>query len=119
MPSLDGSWTHACPSAEVAFIDRKCAVASIGGDRRLEEVRVFFTILQGMAVDVYREEGQLELNTVAEECLWRAARAGNTTILLYLLLERQVDPNARRALHYARRHGQTEAISILVNHGAV
>jgi len=47
---------------------------------------VFFTILQGMAVDVYREEGQLELNTVAEECLWRAARAGNTTILLYLPL---------------------------------
>lgn len=76
---------------------------------RLDEMRFLFATMERFS----------ETGTVSEDCLWRAARAGNTEVLAYLLRERQVDPNARRALTYAMRHGMNEAEEMLIAHGAV
>lgn len=87
-----------------------------GGDSRLFEMRILFDAMHRFS---QTDDDALDEVVVREDCLWRAARAGNTGILRYLLRELQVDPNARRALLYARRHGRTEAVRILIAHGAI
>lgn len=92
-----------------------CIAKSEEGDDRLCDMRILFETMCRVAAN---EDDTSEISVTEEDCLWRAARSGNTEILLYLLRERQVDPNARRALYYARHHNKTEAIRILVAHGA-
>jgi hypothetical protein len=131
MPSID---THAVVTIEhaqegdqrevdpqVAFTVCKCAVLRIAaspngnGDSMLNDMRVLFDIMHRVATD---DDYATEIIVTGEDCLWRSARAGNTAILSYLLRERQVSPDARRAMHYAVRYGQTAAVELLVAHGA-
>lgn len=101
------------------FTECKQALFSIAnhpeGDSRLDEMRLLFLTMHRIAAT---DDDALEIVVVSEDCLWRSARAGNTRILTYLLGERQVDPNARRALMYARRHARGEAVQTLIAHGA-
>ena len=117
MPSMN---VPTCTGATPTVTECKGVLLSIAGtsngDVRLVEMRnVFETMHRSAETD----DDASEIVVVGGECLWRAARAGNTGIMTYLLRDRQIDPNARRALHYAARYGNTEAARLLIAHGAV
>jgi len=88
----------------------------VEGDNFIAELRCIFSLME-LAHDSIGDDFIDEMRVVGEECLWRAARAGSTGILEYLIRERGVDPGARRAMLYASRAGKIQAVQLLHSYG--
>lgn len=85
----------------------------------LQEMRRLFASMEDAIRHGAVNYDAQELTVIAQDCMWRAARADNAVVLAYLIRERQVDPRARRALEYAERNRSDRAKAILLAAGAL
>jgi len=101
-------------------------LANDGNNGRLEELRMVFSEMTRLGCDAHDPDLSSfiseEIKLCEADCLWRAARSGNLEVLRYLLGQRGVHPEARRAMQYAERYARrterSDVVDLLVSHGA-
>ena len=124
MPSMDTFPNTGYPTivSQAVFYDLKNRAERTarcpGGDNMIGELRRIFATMELTRESFVDFDDFIdEMRMAGEECLWRAARAGNTAIIDFLVRDRGVNPRARRAMFYASRARNTQAVQLLHSYG--
>jgi len=113
-------------SVEVECLALKRRAYELADDEggRAQDLSLVFAEMVQLECDAPHDSAFVseEIGLCEAECLWRAARAGNVDVVSYLLGQRGVHPEARRAMEYAeryaRRSGCSDVVYLLMAHGA-